>query len=81
MQSVDWDDNTVPPVFVLDNGDVYFFDRPSWNAFAVGDQIVHYSEIGPSVYRVVEVKPYYEEDLDYYGDPNRDYTAVTIRGV
>lgn len=81
MQSVDWDDDTVPDIFVLDNGCAFFYDRPSWYAFEVGDQIVHLSEIGPSAYRVVRVDPCYGPGEDYYPDTVSDYRRVTIRGV
>lgn len=81
MQSVEWTDDTIPTIFTLDSGDCIFFDRPDFNAFAVGDQIVHMTAIGPSVYRVIDVCPEYDCTRDYYTDVVEDYTRVTIRGV
>lgn len=65
MQSVFWTDDDIPPIMVNKYGDAQFFDRPQWYGFEVGDQIVHLSEIGPSVYRVVDVQIEYDDE-DYY---------------
>lgn len=78
MQSVTWTDDNVPPIIALSNGDSQFFDRPYWYGFQVGDQIVHLSEIGPSVYRVIDVQP----EHDQYNEWNiQEFNRVTIRGV
>jgi hypothetical protein len=44
-----------PPIKLLDNGDIQFYDYPDlWN-FGVGDQIQYRTAIGTSVYFVVAV--------------------------
>lgn len=83
MQTVDWDDDNLPPIFVsLDDPAIcFFFDRPDEHAFEVGDQIRHFSEIGPSVYRVISVRPERDPDSDYYSDMTSVYSRVHIRPV
>lgn len=82
MQTVYWDDDSLPDVVIsLENGDTQFFDYPHWSAFAIGDQIVHMSEIGPSVYRVIDVQHEYDEGAEYYGDNIQELRRVTIRAV
>lgn len=82
MQTVDWEDDNVPPVFPLDDKRCYFYDRPVDYAFDEGDQIVHLSEVGPTVFRVVDVMPYYADEEDYYSErAMADFTQVTIERV
>jgi len=78
MQSVTWDDDCVPPLIALRNGDTQFFDRPYWNCFQVGDQIIYMTEIGPSVYRVIDVQLEYDEHDEW---DFKEFRRVTIRGV
>lgn len=93
MQCVFWTDDDLPPIMVNQYGDAQFFDRAQWYGFEVGDQIVHLSEIGPSVYRVVDVQEEYD-DTDYYPPcelsdgrrradayANEELYRVTIQGV
>jgi hypothetical protein len=81
LQSVEWTDDNVPEILVNANGDAQFFDRPDWYAFAIGDQIIHFSEIGPSVYRIIDVQSEFDPSKDYYADVPYQYRRVTIRGV
>lgn len=76
MQSVTWDDDNVPPVIALPNGDTQFFDYPGLYAFEIGDQIQYVTEVGVSCYRVVDVQPEY--DLD---EQIQEMKRVTIQGV
>lgn len=76
MQIVWWDDDNVPPLMVLPDETVQVFDYPQWYGFEVGDEIVYLTEIGPSVYRVVDVQPEYDLDPDL-----DEMTRVTIQGV
>ncbi len=93
MQCVFWDDGNLPNIIVNDYGDAQFFDRPNWYGFEVGDQIVHVSEIGPSVYRVVDVTVEWSDEPEYFEQfepdhkaryeayPSQELKRVTIQGV
>lgn len=76
MQTVDWDDDNIPPVIALTNGDTQLFDYPGLYAFQIGDQIRYFTEIGVWCYRVVDVQPEYDMDPDI-----DEMKRVTIRGV
>lgn len=81
MQNVFWTDDDVPPLIALENGDSQFFDYPQWFAFAIGDQITHLSEVGPSVYRVIDVQHEHDNLAEDYGDDIQELRRVTIRAV
>lgn len=76
MQTVYWDDDNTPPLIVFPDETVQVFDYPDLHAFAVGDQIVYMTEIGPSCYRVIDVQPEYDDDGQF-----DEMTRVTIQGI
>lgn len=57
MKLVQWDDNSVPPVQVLENGDTMVVDCKYWYDLEIGDQIQYLTEIGTSCYFVVDKQP------------------------
>lgn len=77
MQTIDWDDDNVPPLIsAMADDQVQFLDYPGLHAFQVGDQIRYFTEVGVSCYRVVDVQPEYDLDPDI-----QEMTRVTIQGV
>jgi hypothetical protein len=57
MKLVQWDDDNVPPVNTLPNGDGVVADCRYWWNLEVGDQIQYHTEIGTSCYFVIDKQP------------------------
>jgi hypothetical protein len=72
-----WDDDNVPTVHFdkyEGEGEIQLLDFPWWVGYEVGDQVQHVTEIGTSVYQVVDVEPEYAE----YNSPPQA-RRVTLR--
>lgn len=57
MKIIEWDDDCVPPISVLPNGDGMVADCKYWFNLEVGDQIQYQTEIGTSCYFVIDKQP------------------------
>lgn len=66
MKIVEWDDDTVPTVDIDDDGNTVLEDSMLFFNLRVGDLVKHMSEVGPSLFHVVEVTPmaYHQSGLD-----------------
>lgn len=58
MKIVEWDDDNVPPVEVLADGDGIVADCKYWDNLEVGDLIYYITEVGTSVYHVIDREPF-----------------------
>lgn len=75
MKIVDWDDDNIPDVIDIDDGNVVIEDCKYWFNLEVGDQIHYRNEINTNCYFVVDVTP---ADSDLYP---RGMTLVTIEAA
>lgn len=57
MKLIEWDDDLVPPINVLPNGDGVVADCKYWWNLDVGDQIQYLTELGTSCYFVIDKQP------------------------
>lgn len=73
-----WTDDEMPPVIVIDDECVQVIDYPFWKAYEIGDQIQYQTEVGTSVYFVIDV----QQEHDLYEMPGTsEMRRVTVRGA
>jgi hypothetical protein len=52
-----WSDDKPPRFIRPDDCDLTIIDYPHWNGFEVGDQIQFLTDLGTSVYFVIDIEP------------------------
>jgi len=57
MKIIEWDDDSVPPVQSMDNGDLIVVDCRYWYNLEVGDQIQYRNEDRTECYFVTDKQP------------------------